>query len=406
MWMLFQARKLLREYIGLRRLSWGDLMKSQFAKAGDEDASLVPGVSREELDDFWQKGADSAGVSPKSYSPQILPCALYEQATNSPGANGSTAETWLTVMSSIIGARQPKGQEGDETIVFEELGDSLNHPFLPRLLAWLDQHNEDDLAVYWKRLAKQVSDSFNDLAAQKKDPVLRNRWPDEGLDRDECRRIFVALILYSYYYVGQCYQAFCQEIRESIKPPLSDEETALFNRMHMARAALANLPAALLVERLPLLRPALVDLWTLAATEDDDTVASHLPALLRSYALLVAAKRSADRMRHRGTNPRLQSLSNEESSVAPAMEGAVSVADDAVAMSEVYESLHDEAKPTALCSNCGAADWRFESDDASDPYRDPDCLNFTYKCAKCARTRIVPLDYERTRALLASEEDF
>jgi len=297
MWLLYRARIFPQEYRGSRKLD--HILDLTVSRSGAIDEnSVLPGVSGgPPLKEFWTSGERAAGIPHGAKSADILPHALYERIKQQAKETFAAETLWQIVMGSVIGTRQHGGGNTDALVKRDEMAEALEHPFVPRLLAWLEKHNAEELTEYWRHFGKQVSDSFKDLATQKKDAVTRKRWPDDGLDKDECRRVFICLVMFSYQYVSQCCESFCRAIRAGINPPLSKEEGILFDRMHMARPSLAGLVPVVLTERLRLLRPALRDLWSLSPCVDDSTVDSRLAMMLRDYRILITFRRDADRSR-------------------------------------------------------------------------------------------------------------
>jgi len=81
-------------------------------------------------------------------------------------------------------------------------------------------------------------------------------------------------------------------IKNSIFPPLNDEEKRLFEHMHECQPYYGDLPAALLAERMSFLRQAVLAIW------DEPHNPQHvgvLHRLLACYAEMAATRRQADR---------------------------------------------------------------------------------------------------------------
>ena len=163
----------------------------------------------------------------------------------------------------------------------EELLDNVTGRLLESIHGHLDEpQNKFDKWFYGPKnsIVKQI-------AKQRKKP-------GGELPREEVRQALLHLGWRAYEYVGQCIHALMRTIKNSMPNPLSTEEKQLYEHMHESQPYYGGLPAALLVERMEFLRPAILAIW------EDPEEPNHIRVLHRMmsyYAAMAGKRREADR---------------------------------------------------------------------------------------------------------------
>lgn len=295
-WLFFQSRKKLQEYLGARRLrSFRDLRISASEHDGllsrqnpdTDEQFVVPGLKdKAGFQSFLGAGRRAAGVPHGLYSPEIASHAFDEQAKAGDGKELDEDTIWQYVFGSLFGPRVRKGGEQEEAITRKEATRSWQHPFARRIWAWFCTHRDPEKyppEKLWKLLHSSV---FRDLAGQKKKPVAGGLWEGGKLDPGECRRAFAALVSCSFHYLAWWHQQFCRDMKAAlckIAGPPSQAEDILLDRIHMPNRYFAGLPAVLLADRLWSLRPALRELWLSPPNRPASPIARRVPIVLLLY---------------------------------------------------------------------------------------------------------------------------
>jgi hypothetical protein len=115
--------------------------------------------------------------------------------------------------------------------------------------------------------------------------------PGGKLSQEDVRRALLHLGWQAYEYIGPCVHALMRTIKNSISPPLNDEEKRLFEHMHESQPYYGGLPAAMLAERTGFLQLAILAIWNDPQNQDHVRV---LHRLLQCYAEMVRRRRAAD----------------------------------------------------------------------------------------------------------------
>ena len=424
MFLLFEYRTHLQEYME-RTLARRDLMGMQHLSDDDDmPHPIVPGVGTGgELRAFLKSGRKAAGETPKPNFTTILAHALYEQAKVWEGDNPPMERAFDVVFGSLFGQHVHKNQPPEPPIRFDELEWALNHPFVPRLLAWFKKNNKRPIAKYWKALRGQVADNFKRLS--KTDPASKQPRKAGDLKPKECRRVFACLVAYSFYYMAECWQTFCGVVLQGLakRGAVSSEEHKLFEQMHLPRQCLANLPIILLVERVPVLRPLLLDLWRTAALGDAARVAGRLQPLLILYGELISNRRTVEReakqkspqsppigpdKAQRKAPPPLVSLDEE---IGPSgRDGRPTLRRDTVggAPSDeeplVRSDLIAKLTKGETCPKCGGTSWSFVDFKSDDESLQPDTTAIRYKCGRCDWISLKEVDFDTMKGLLLPDD--
>ncbi|MEA1950626.1 MAG: hypothetical protein U9N87_04535, partial [Planctomycetota bacterium] len=150
------------------------------------------------------------------------------------------------------------------------------------------------------------------------------------LKRKEVRQAILHLGWQAYEHVGQCINALMQTIKNSMPDPLSDEEKRLFEHMYESRPYYGGLPAAILVERMDFLRPAILAIW------EQPEEQKHVRVLYRMmwfYAAMVSKRREADR------------LSKKRTISGPPISSDVSGVVDQATEEDVYSNMEEDVYP-------------------------------------------------------------
>jgi len=312
-WLFYEARKKLRrDYLGSRHLwSTKDLGTTSCGRGVAGRGYVVPTVTNDrEFKELLARGRLAAAGLPGTRPSAVAPYAFDELAKDQSKKDLDEQTMQRIALGSLIGSPLLYGGDGPQLPVSrDEIQRALDHPFKLRIWSWFVEHH--DVHEYpgtrlWDLFGSSV---FKDLAKEQENPVTHEPWPGGRLDPKECRRAFVSLIACSYHYLAWWYQAFCNELRKELGEQLgslSDVENCLFGRIHMPNKFQGNLPAALLAERLWVLRPVLRELWLLKADQSGRPVAKRIPTLLLLYTQILASRRQADRVRKQNKTDRTQ----------------------------------------------------------------------------------------------------
>lgn len=111
------------------------------------------------------------------------------------------------------------------------------------------------------------------------------------LSRHDVRRVLLHLGLRAYEYLGPCVHALMRTIKNSIPQALNDQEKQLFEHMYESQPYYGNLPAAMLAERMPDIKLAVLKIWEEPQNHRHVRV---LHRLLAYYAEMVRKRRQAD----------------------------------------------------------------------------------------------------------------
>ena len=251
---------------------------------------------------------------------------------------------------------------------------------------------------FWRLFGSAV---FRDLATQKSNPATGQPWEGGDLDPVECRHVFVSLVRLSYEYVKSWYDAFVLDVLAGLERecgPLTDAEKFLFCRTHRPSKYFGGLSAALLADRLWLLRPILQELWQLGPDEDVTPAARHAPDVLVVYGLALAARRSADRSRKRyRVRPRALYVEGSDGDIyIPEDVESAAKRDESseTLMKPAAELLKELKPPEGGCSKGAKHVWCLETVASSGEDDIDRKLTLIYACENCREKVEVPLEEE------------
>lgn len=154
-----------------------------------------------------------------------------------------------------------------------------------RLLEAIHRHLVDPREAFDKWFCEPSNSVVKQIAQQK-------RKRGGKLQRDEVRQALLHLGWRAYEYVGQCVHALMRTIKNSMPDPLNDEEKRRFEHMYESQPYYGNMPLALLAERMPFLRRAILAIWDEPQNEHHVAV---LHRMLQYYAEMATKRRQADR---------------------------------------------------------------------------------------------------------------
>jgi hypothetical protein len=173
-----------------------------------------------------------------------------------------------------------------------------------RLLEAIHLHGADSRETFYEWFLGPKNSLVKQIAQQKGKPGGK-------LSRDDVRRVFLHLGLRAYEYLGQCVNALMRTIMHSLPELLNDDEKRLFEHMHESQSYYGNLPLAMLAERMPDIKLAVLAIW------DDPQNQEHvrvLHRLLSYYAEMARKRRPVDsRSKQRRPQVTVDSLQQPES---------------------------------------------------------------------------------------------
>jgi len=166
-----------------------------------------------------------------------------------------------------------------------ELDDDLIDEVTRRLLVAIQKHLGDTQEAFDRWFLASSNSVIRQVAKQKKAP-------GGELSHGVVRRIVLELGWRAYGYVGQCVHAMMRTIANALPEPLDETEKRLYEHMHEAQSYYGGHPAAMLAERMGLLRPAVLAIWE---EPDNREHVRVLHRMLEYYAHMARSRREADR---------------------------------------------------------------------------------------------------------------
>lgn len=291
-----------------RNLDWSrDLFVRVPGRATDSQRTVLPAdVGTPSSDDkpwniaklcqIGRQAALDAGIR-SPISKVSIPYGLLAAAQLNPLRLNSTEEIEHVVRSCLF----------ESEAFLEPIDDETREMVTQRLADAMNKHKLDTLEEFNRWMFDSHSSLIKQLAKQKK--------PKGGeLPRDLVRRVLLHLGWESYRAVGECLNVYMRWVRNSLPDELTEDEQELFDLLYLRQPFLANLPLALIVERLHFLKPALLRLWNTGFSEEKVRV---LHRMMYYYAELASNRREADRRSKKNKSPMGDSSVGEIESETP-----------------------------------------------------------------------------------------
>jgi hypothetical protein len=166
---------------------------------------------------------------------------------------------------------------------------------MERLLEAVDSHRDDSQNEFHEWFFGPHNSLVKQIAQQKSKQGGK-------LTREIVRRAVLEHGVRAFEYVGPCVNALMRTIKNSMAPPLNDEEKRLFEHMLESQPYYGNVPAAMLAERMQGLEIGVLAIWNEPQNQVHVRV---LHRLLHYYAEMAQKRRGADsqskKRRQRGT---------------------------------------------------------------------------------------------------------
>lgn len=164
---------------------------------------------------------------------------------------------------------------------------ALKRQVFERLAAALEKHRTDSPEEFDRWLYGAGSNLPKQLAKQRKSA-------GGVLNIDAVNGALLEIAWDSYASVGLCLHVLMRCVRHVLlsELELTEADMVIFDQTYQAQPYLAHLPLPLIVERMPFLRPALLEIWKHPVTQNE------IPALHRMlayYSQVAAERRGFDR---------------------------------------------------------------------------------------------------------------
>jgi hypothetical protein len=212
------------------------------------------------------------------------------------------------------------------------------HPVVPRLMKGIEEHIDDRSEDFGRWFRNAVSRGFVHLAAQK-------RAPSGALPGKVARQVVLALVWRAYQYVGDCVHAFMYTVRRSFDPPMSGDESELFDRNWLRQDVFGGLPLILVRERLHFMWPAVAPWLDSPRTTLRKEIVYWM---LYAYAATSYTRRKADKQRKKVVKHPEYALLPEPGAPQPTAEE--------MAIKKPLEALLESR--SVRCHKCGQTTFR------------------------------------------------
>lgn len=153
-----------------------------------------------------------------------------------------------------------------------------------RFLRAVERHVHLDAEAFQRWLFDDLDNIVHAIAKQTNGGVR--------VERAEVREGLLELAFDAYTYLGDCVCLQMQAFAQALPSPLTAPERGVYAAMYYKQHFLGGLPLVLLVDRLDVLREAVLDLWDEPA---DERRAGVVLRMLSDYGVMVRNKRAADR---------------------------------------------------------------------------------------------------------------
>lgn len=193
--------------------------------------------------------------------------------------NGESGNSLETDQPSSNLVRQALYSSGSE----EELSEDKRQWIEERIWEALDKHFEDDLQKYDQWLLGRG----NTFVKQ----ICRKNCPHGPVTPSQVQNVLLDLGWKSYELVSQCVDFQMKVFVSSLETPLTQQELKLFQAMYFQQHYFENIPLCMMIEVLPLLRPAICDYWQ----EESINFENIVRLLLKTYAIMISTRQDVDR---------------------------------------------------------------------------------------------------------------
>ncbi|REJ92494.1 MAG: hypothetical protein DWQ35_12075 [Planctomycetota bacterium] len=238
-----------------------------------------------------------------------------------------------------------------------------------RLLVAMHNHRDDDEETFNRWLCGSGKSVIKQIVQQK-------RARGGQLNRHDVIHAVLHLGWQSYQYMSGCLQAMMRCIKHAIPAEMSTYEQDLYALVYEQQPYLANMPLALISERLNFLRPAILRLWEEPCSTEFIPV---LHRMLAYYGRMIDVRRRADRTS--------KARSSRRSRQRPAAVGSGTANAIFTDVANHIRELHG-----IRCAN-GCLDWDAWRDDDGDEIRV--VLGFVCPCGKTRQLTLSVEEFQR-----------
>ncbi|WP_339748306.1 hypothetical protein [uncultured Rubinisphaera sp.] len=193
--------------------------------------------------------------------------------------NGESGNSLETDQPSSNLVRQALYSSGSE----EEPSEDKRQWIEERIWEALDKHFEDNLQKYDQWLLGPG----NTFAKQ----ISRKTCPYGAVTPSQVQNVLLDLGWKSYELVSQCVDFQMKAFVASLELPLTQQVLKLFQAMYFQQHYFENIPLCMMIEVLPLLRPAICDYWQ----EESINFENVVGLLLKTYAIMISTRQDVDR---------------------------------------------------------------------------------------------------------------
>ena len=166
-----------------------------------------------------------------------------------------------------------------------------------RLVDAMQPHLGEPIADFNRWFFENVDGIVHQISKRKK--------PDGPIQRAVVRQAILEIVFDSWRYVGQNVSIFMRSVSRAIKPSLSTDEQTAFDVLYRRNQYLGDLPLVLFHEQFPKIRPAVLEIYD---NPHAPAAWGRLQRVLHTYAMMIARRRDADRLRKRSRKDKCNQL--------------------------------------------------------------------------------------------------